>query len=421
MKIAILTASHLCRNPRVVKEATALGRRGHQVTVLNVSSRAEYEALDQTMLEGAPFHRITAVDLRPGSSGGFARRLLIRTARQCVGPGLESPWALGPAGPFLRRAARIPADLVLVHNELAFWAGCRLLERGRPVAADFEDWYSEDLLPAERRRRPLRLLRRCEGQLLQQASFVTTTSQSLAVALARAYGAAVVPTVIYNAFPLEQRVIPAQPHSGPLSLCWFSQTIGPGRGLEAFVAALGRLSTRPRLHLLGDPVPGYIDQLQSLLPPDRRKQLTAHGSIPPADLPSWLAAHRLGLALEPSQPANKNLTISNKFFAYLNAGLAVVATPTAGQREAMNLAPGAGILLRGWEEPELWQQLDEFLGCPQAVLAVQARARVAAETHFCWEKVEPILISRVESALASGPGSAEANSVSERSNRKRSH
>ena len=35
-KILILTASHLCRNPRVVKEATTLGAAGYEVTVMSV-------------------------------------------------------------------------------------------------------------------------------------------------------------------------------------------------------------------------------------------------------------------------------------------------------------------------------------------------------------------------------------------------
>lgn len=39
-KILILTSAHLCRNPRVVKEATTLGAAGYDVTVMSVSSQA---------------------------------------------------------------------------------------------------------------------------------------------------------------------------------------------------------------------------------------------------------------------------------------------------------------------------------------------------------------------------------------------
>ena len=42
-RILIISAGHLCRNPRVVKEADALGRAGHDVTVLTVRNHATAE------------------------------------------------------------------------------------------------------------------------------------------------------------------------------------------------------------------------------------------------------------------------------------------------------------------------------------------------------------------------------------------
>ena len=56
-RISILTASHLCRNPRVVKEATALGAAGYDVTVLSVSTQAEFERLDLDLVRELPFQR----------------------------------------------------------------------------------------------------------------------------------------------------------------------------------------------------------------------------------------------------------------------------------------------------------------------------------------------------------------------------
>ena len=44
-KILILTASHLCRNPRVVKEATTLGTAGYDVTVMSISVQERFERL----------------------------------------------------------------------------------------------------------------------------------------------------------------------------------------------------------------------------------------------------------------------------------------------------------------------------------------------------------------------------------------
>jgi hypothetical protein len=58
-RILILTSAHLCRNPRVVKEATALGAAGYDVTVLSVSSHQRFERMDLELMRGLPFKRIT--------------------------------------------------------------------------------------------------------------------------------------------------------------------------------------------------------------------------------------------------------------------------------------------------------------------------------------------------------------------------
>ena len=58
-KILVLTSAHLCRNPRVVKEAAALGAAGYDVTVLTVSVQERFEALDRALMCGQPFKRET--------------------------------------------------------------------------------------------------------------------------------------------------------------------------------------------------------------------------------------------------------------------------------------------------------------------------------------------------------------------------
>src|SRR5665213_735058 len=54
-RILIVTSGPLCRNPRVLKEATALGEAGYAVTVLAPVSLNRYEAFDREILRTAPF------------------------------------------------------------------------------------------------------------------------------------------------------------------------------------------------------------------------------------------------------------------------------------------------------------------------------------------------------------------------------
>ena len=266
------------------------------------------------------------------------------------------------------------------------------------MAADFEDWHSEDLLPDAQVGRPLRLLRRVERDLMQRATYTSTTSHALAAALQRALGGAT-PVVLTNSFPLQPD--PARsPHAGPPAFFWFSQTIGPGRGLEPFLAAWRQTRPTSRVCLLGDVSDAFREELLRSLPAERRASLEFLPITSPEALPSLIARHDIGLALEASTPASRNLTITNKILQYLNAGLPVVASDTAGQREVLGRAPDAGLLVTLADTATLTQKLDAVIADPARLAAMSAAARRAAENIYCWEKEEPRLLAAVQGALA---------------------
>ena len=181
---------------------------------------------------------------------------------------------------------------------------------------------------------------------------------------------------------------------------WFSQTLGPGRGIEEFLAAWRATSQPSRVLLVGEAAPAYVAELLGALPAERRDRLTVQGLVAPDALPALLAQQDVGLALEPTSPRNKDLTISNKILQYLNAGLAVVATPTAGQSEVLARVPGAGVLLPAEAPEATTRMLDDLLRDRAALELRQQAARRGAEEFFCWEREAPRLLARVEAALA---------------------
>ena len=215
-----------------------MGKAGYDVTVVGVRNHMPSEPLDAELLRDAPF-RLKSLNLLPGSGpASFISRLKVKLLRDLAARGLgESVHALGPARELLNSAVANPADLTICHNEIALWVGVRLLNLGRKVAADFEDWYSEDLLSEDRRCRPIKLLRSLEHTLLARCRYVTTTSNALADALHARYGGQRA-EVISNSFPLQPDPFRQgeKPRSPP-RFFWFSQTLGPGRGLEGFLRA----------------------------------------------------------------------------------------------------------------------------------------------------------------------------------------
>lgn len=402
-RILILTNSPLCRNPRVVKEATTLGQASYDVTVLGIRNHRPSVEIDRELVAASPFKHLY-INMLGDDAPAIERvavswrRLCHRAAREATHRfGWQLSGALGPARALLRAARAQPADLIIAHNEIPHWVAVRLLAEGHRVAADIEDWHSEDLLPQDRSFRPLDLLRTNEAALLKAAAYTTTTSHALADALHARYGGRK-PAVVTNSFPLSETEL-TRPTGAVPSFFWFSQTTGLGRGLELFLAAWARTTLPSTVSLLGEVRPKYAHILLADLPPAFRERVRFLPLVPPSELPGIIAKHDIGLALEQSLIANRDLTITNKILQYLNAGLAVVASNTAGQREVMEHAPDAGLLVDLHETTALAARLDNLLSDAAALARCRQAARRLAESRYCWEHESAHLLDLVGTAL----------------------
>lgn len=400
-RILIATSGLLCRNPRALKEASTLAA-DFDVTVLAFRNHSASMSDENNLVRSAAF-QIRYIDLVGGSETG-AGRLLVRRMQTWLARkasalfGAQNIEALGPARALLALARSHPAELTIVHNEVPHWVGLHLLAAGRCVAADIEDWHSEDLLPNDRRNRPLDLIRRNERTLLHDAAYTTTTSHALADALHIRFGGAR-PHVITNSFPLQ-----ADPRHGPPgnppTFFWCSQTVGPGRGLEPFLAAWAMMEQPSRIVLLGEILTAYRNELLSPVPEAKRNQITFHPLVSPAQLPSIVAQYDIGLALEESSILSRDLTITNKILQYMNAGLAIVASDTAGQREVLAHDPKAGLLVSLADPSRLARQLDALLVDRAVLKSRQGAAQRLAAGTYCWEHEAPRVVELVQSALA---------------------
>ena len=398
--ILILTSGPLCRNPRALKEATSLGDAGFDVTVMTVANLLRFEAYDAEILKSAKFRKIALDHVSRGGIKGaraLASRLGTWLARHAARIGVQSPQALGPAAALGRMARAYSADLTIVHTEMPFCIGCGLIKRGRRVAADFEDWHSRDLLPQTRRRAPCALFAMPSANLFSGPRTRALPPTQWRPPSTRS-SAEPCPWSSPIRFP-SRRSRQRKSQVDPPSLFWFSQTIGPGRGLELFISAWKNTVCASRLTLLGDVDATYKEKLINRLPAERRDHLRFLPVTPPSVLPTEIARHDVGLALELDFPTSKNCTISNKILQYLNAGVAVLASDTIGQIEVLTRAPGVGIIATLSQTTELAAKLDALLSDRQRLAAMGKAARRAAEDIYCWEREAPRLVAAAESAL----------------------
>lgn len=411
-RICIVIAGHLATNPRPCKEAQALAEAGHEVHVRGVWYDPALAAVDEQITATAPWKFRPVADVRPHSPAGLWRRSVervrFRLARErFVRGGDFQPALLGYSVPALLAAATAArADLTIVHSEAGLWVGSELLDRGGlRVGVDFEDWYSRDLLPEAQRHRPTQTTRSFEAKLARACTYCLAPSHAMADALANEFSAPH-PTVVYNSFPDTPAIAVPAPERAPgmPSLHWYSQSIGPGRGLELVCAALAFLDAPAELHLRGQASPATREWLFGLVPEAWKPRVFVHDTVPPAALAARIAQHDIGLALETDAIPSRDLTVTNKILQYMQAGLAVVATDTAGQREVFGHASGIGALVPNRAPRALADALAALIASPPRLQAARRAARAAYESEFAWERQRSRIHEAANRALAMGPG-----------------
>lgn len=397
--ICLVTPGHLSSTPRIVKAADALAAAGHRVHVVAGAHYAPAEPLDAAILASAQW-TTTRVRYLDGVAGAL-RRLRRRLARRRLALG-PAPLALAAraqhagVAALVRAAARVQAPFYFGGGGVAGLAATAMAARrtGASYGFDAEDWHegeSEFVLadPAERA-----AVHAVLHALLPDARVVTCA----APLIGEAFGAIrrQPPVCVLNVFPLAQApaapVAPAAVSADrPAVLYWFSQTIGPGRGLEAVIDTMGRMRVPAELHLRG-----FVDD-------DYRRRLLAHaataGARPPVFLPPasadamvrLAAGAHLGLSLEQTQPPNRDLCLTNKIFTYVLAGLPQLLTPTRAQRALAPELGEAALLLAG--DPGLdAATIDTWLGDPKRQAPARDRAWTLGRTRFNWDREQTILL-----------------------------
>lgn len=429
MRICIVSTKHVSYNPRVVKEADALSSAGHAVTVVTVCNNVEQAGLDQEVLRSGNW-RLRTVDyrrvgLREGALWlltGLRQRLFrVLTAVTCRFGVAE--YAQGREYPELRRlACSVPADLYIAHHVEALgpaFAAAR--KHAARIAFDAEDFHSGmyvtpswteskasleqsvvallDCADSHPKTREQQRVESLEHKYLPLCDYVTAASDGIAIAYAFKYKLPS-PTTVLNVFPLQEidaRAGATDSDQAPIRLYWYSQVIGPGRGLESAVRALPLIARPCELHLRGTPQTDFVTGLRALADGlGVAGRLFFHPSCSPNDLVAEAARFDIGLALEHAIEPNRLICLTNKIFTYMNAGLAVVATDTPAQRQIMTEVPDAGILCRMNDAESLAQVIDRLIAAPDSLLAAKAAARRAAVTRFNWEAEAEKLIVLVE-------------------------
>jgi hypothetical protein len=393
--VCIVISGHITCCPRMMKMAVALSEAGHVVSIVNPIYVASVREADQRFLADPRWHGAPVEFVRQHQPLTFYRTgLRMKLARHRLRGGDLTAHSLDSLGrgctraydDLLSRALAQPADLYLGGTAGGLVVAARAAEiRGVPLALDLEDFHPAEQISSPEADLSHALIAEIQRRILPHARFLTAGSKPIQAEYERAFN--VSPHVIHNVFSLPAVPPRLAPASGPaLRLFWFSQVIGPQRGLEASIAACGLAGVDMELHLLGGDDRGFVagleNQARRAAP---RLKIKHHNRVAPDRIVAMAERYDVGLSVEPGFSRNNELALSNKSFAYLVAGLAVAFTDTPGQRELADDI-GAGALI--FETRDTAAQAAGFRHWAQdasALLAARKAAWAAAVRRWHWE------------------------------------
>lgn len=404
--ICFVTPAHLRSNPRLVKEAAAASAAGYSVTVVCGRYIPRLDGADATILAEHPEWTVRPVRWAWEGAGERLRRAGTAVRQRAAGAvyrrtggGRAAVLAHARTHSEMYRLARQSrADLYVAHNLEALPAAARAAaHHGAALGFDAEDFHRGEVADTPENRAGNALRAQIEEAFIPRCDYATAASEGIAQAYADVLGIEP-PVVVLNVFPLAERETPVPAEvledevpAGTRSLFWFSQQIGPGRGLEDALSALPHLDDDVVLSLRGTWAPGYERALMGLA--EARgvaRRVRKLPTVPPSHLVPLAARHAVGLALEQTQPVNRDLCLTNKLFTYLTAGIPSVATDTTGQRSVGEAVPEA-VRLVPVGEPEA------FARGAESLLAAGDRAREAAreaaERRYNWEDEQDRLLA----------------------------
>jgi glycosyltransferase involved in cell wall biosynthesis len=375
MNITLMVLNNFVHDARVHKTAKTLAAAGHGVVVVALWRPGLAEA------EPSPAgYRIVRIRLR---SLGWRGRLLAPFAKY-----IEFCWRAW------RLAGRSPASVYHANDANTLPAAWLAARRNRARLV-----YDAHELETGRNFRGNRLAgiyRRLwalpERLLIRRADVVITVSQPIAEDLAGRYGIAL-PVVVMNCPEtasvaandrLRQELgIPAED-----KILLYQGRIGEGRGIETFFDAVQRLPGTVGVALGEGP---GLEEFRRDVRIGRWQRVHLPGLIPLIDLPEYTVGADLGMVLIQGICRSYRLTMPNKIFEYLHAGLPVVASDMPGMAWIVR-THDVGELADPDDPEAIAAAVRRLLDNPARFCEVRENARRAI-TVFNWEREREKLLA----------------------------
>jgi glycosyltransferase involved in cell wall biosynthesis len=414
MRVCLISSVHPWVNPRLIKEADLLASLGHEVTLVTKRVDAWADDRDQSLVAGREWASDRVNLLRHDPSGrrrwftaAVRAKAALAAYRVVGGLRLSEEGYYRGFQDVLRAALRTRAEFFIAHTQGALPLAARAAARtGARYGFDCEDLLAEEAADGLTDPAVRRAILDIERAWIPAAGYVTATSDAMAAHLACEYS--VRPRVVRNVFPLAELTGVEPParrgRRETTELVWMSATIGDGRGLEDGLRALALLPASVRLTLFGRVLPSYAARLSDLIDTlGIGARVTIRPVVPPAHLMARLAEFDVGLTLDPNECLNRSLTICNKVFLYLQAGLLVAASDTPGQREVAEAVPRGAVIYPPGDARALAATLGAVIADRAKILDAQTAAWNAGQDRYNWDREREVFLAAFHEAAGLAP------------------
>ncbi|QCR22166.1 glycosyltransferase family 4 protein [Pontibacter sp. SGAir0037] len=396
-RLLFLTSNNLATNPRLVKELR-LAENQFECTVFSFDFSNWSDPLDEKLrssLANVVFNRLSA-SKKPLFT--WLLSSVIEKAAKILYPLSRRSMLLNAFGHSKRsfllwvvlKWHKPTYDLVIAHNLASLYPAYIFAKKNKiPFAFDVEDYHPGEKIVDDfenERSRRIFLMK----QLLPAAAYISYASPligeetlKLIKNLNRSSS-----ILVNNSFSTKEFAPPVDKYSSKLHFVWFSQHIAAGRGLEHIIPALYKFKDSVQITLIGKLnstfFKSYLQTYSDILDIQEPK--------PQSELHKQLGAYDVGLAFESgAADFNRDICLTNKMFAYVQAGLFVIATNTKGQTLFLKQNPWCG-MLTGVTSTELNKALKELIAQKQEIRK-NARSRFENGKTLAWENEEEKLLN----------------------------
>jgi glycosyltransferase involved in cell wall biosynthesis len=389
--VTFITTGQPTTNPRLVKEAETLHRLGYSVKVICCFYQQWAQKPDEVITSKYPGMYIYCGGDPVIKKAAYIKTrirlklsmLLFKYTRRFGVPENAISRTHAEA---LTIAKKIKTDLYIAHNLGALPAAVLAAKHtGAKIGYDAEDLHSAQFTSTHDE--SYRLNKYIEEKYFGRVDYFTAASPLIAEYYKREYSY-LEPVVVNNVFPKTALNISQNYKADePLKLFWFSQTVGPERGLEDVIKAMAATQGNVQLHLLGNCNESHKAALSNLVTKLKLKadQLWFYEPIGTDEIFDFASRFDIGMATETGVPLNRDICLTNKIFTYIQCGLAMIASDTQAQALFMEQYPGTGKLYQKNSLQSLTDCISFYLQNPDALYQTRLQNYRLGQTELNWE------------------------------------